>query len=678
MVVVTKLSLVGFEPSQFFRKLSDAEPCPAYMTSGAWVVITWDPNETMVGRDVSVLERAKKLQRKFRTSAQKNFPFLGGVLGWVSYDAGLRLHGIASRHKKIMPIPDVCFHRYEHAVLFDGRSVYAVGDSAFRKCVHAIHARPLPSIRMERPDWQSSISRKEYVSAFTAIQKRIRSGDMYQMNYSYPFTASGVIDARQMFCDLLTYHPASAASYIEHGRAALLSMSPERFVQIRRGRITTCPIKGTRPRGRTPAEDKKMMRELLRDPKETAELNMITDLLRNDIGQVSTVGSVRVREHRALQKNPSVWHTYSVIEGRLQPKTHPLDAFLSMFPGGSITGCPKVAAMEDIDRIELQSRGLYCGSVVMLSDDGSLDSSIIIRSIEKAGSQLKLGVGGGIVSDSVCDKEEDETLRKAARILSLPKRRTWVNGRETDEHPLLDHLDPKNPSAKGVFETMVLLGKKIEDEAAHVKRLQISAQKMDMNISVKQMQMVRRMLEAARKIAPSSPMRLKVLLTGSDVLMEIRPLSLDAAISQGVAVTVTKLQRKNPTAKALPYHCEWRAYTDAVAQGYHEALLLQKDGTIPEAAVSNLFFVKRGVLYTAATTMLAGITRKNVIRATKKAGIQVVLKQPTLRDLRQADEVFLTRSTVGIVPVTRIDRYKINNGKVGKVVESLRRTLLAS
>jgi len=671
MVTTTKLPLVGFDPIQFFRKLSADEPSPAYMTSGSWVVLAWDPVETMVGRDIVVLQRAKKLQRKHRTHANKNLPFLGGVIGWVSYDAGLRLHGIKSRHKKTSAIPDVCFHRYQHALLFDGRSVFAVGDAAFRRRATAIHARPLPPSRSHHPDWTATMSTKEYASAFKAIQKRIKDGDVYQLNLSYAFSAITHMDSRQLFCDLLTHHAAPAVSYVEHGKSALLSVSPERFVQIRRGRITTCPIKGTRPRGRTATEDKKMMRELLRDPKETAELNMITDLLRNDVGQVAVTGSVRVKEHRALQKNPSVWHTYSVVEGRLRPKVHPLDAFLSMFPGGSVTGCPKIAAMEDIDALETQARGLYCGSVVLLSDDGSLDSSIIIRSIEKTGSQLKLGVGGGIVSDSVCEKEEDETLRKAARILSLPARRTWANDKETDERAVLAALDPKNPSARGVFETMMATNGRFHSLAAHMRRLQSSAAQMEMTLSAKTMPRVQAFLKKAAELSGGMSLRVKIILTEKDVLMETRPFLVDAASVAGVTVTVTRLERKHPTAKALPYHREWRAYTDAVAQGYHEALLLRKDGAVPEAALSNVFFVKNGVLHTAKTDMLPGITRARVLTIARKNDMPVIFCMPFLHDLKSADEVFLTRSTVGIVPVTSINKFMVGSGHVGRITKAL-------
>lgn len=675
MVAVTPMTLAGFDPVMFFRKLRESESSPSYMTSGAWIIIAWDPAETMAGRDVSVLTRVKTLQKKYRTSSQKDFPFLGGVLGWISYDAGMRLHGVSTRHKKSLSIPDVCCHRYPHALLFDGKKVFAVGSAHFRKKIVEIHSRPLPLITTPSLDWESAMTRQAYTSAFTTIKKRIVDGDVYQLNYSYPFTAQSSLDARQLFCDLLRHSPAPAAAYLEYGRSALLSLSPERFVRVRRGRITTCPIKGTRPRGLTPAEDRRHMRALLKDPKESAELSMITDLLRNDIGQVAVTGSVRVKGFRLLQKNPSVWHTYSVIEGRLLPKIHPLDAFLSMFPGGSVTGCPKIAAMEEIDRIEAQSRGLYCGSVLLLSDDGHLDSTIIIRSIEKAGTHLKLGVGGGIVADSVCENEEDETLQKAARILSRPTRQTWVNGRASADHPLLPLLDPKHASVRGVFETMRYDGRRLRDRTLHWKRLLRSAKHTGFVISEKTQRDASQYLSSVVTQLGSTPKRVKIVLTGKDVLIEARPLIADPATAAGVSVTVTKLTRHSPEAKALPYHREWRSYTDAVAQGFHEALLLGADGTIREAALSNLFMVKRGMLYTAADGMLAGITRAHVLRCAKKLAIPVKLIALTRADLYGADEVFLTRSTVGIIPVSRIQKRKVGKGTVGTITKRLSATL---
>lgn len=661
------LSLPGFGPLTFFRKLSAAEASAAYIVSGRWTVIAWDPVETMAGRTVQALERVKALQKK-NSSASSGFPFAGGSIGWISYDAAMKSLGLHSRHQRHARLPDVCFHRYEQAVLWNGRKVFAIGNAAFRRAVAEIHARPLPAFAPTPIVWKPAVTRAEYGRGFTQIKKGIRDGDFYQLNYSYPLRGESADDPRQLFASLLAHNPASSASYLEYGQSALLSLSPERFVLMQEGRIVTCPIKGTRPRGVTPADDRRLRKELQDDPKEAAELNMITDLLRNDIGQVSETGSVRVTGHRLLQKNPSVWHTYSVIEGRLKPSVHPLDAVVSMMPGGSVTGCPKISAMEEIDRVESASRGLYCGSVILLSDDGRLDSSIVIRSIERRGHELMLGVGGGIVADSTVAREYDETLRKAARILSLPVRRAWVNGRPATSHPA---LDPRTPGSRGVFETMTAERGTIRRESAHVRRLWQSAKHTGLHLAAgRKKEAVAQLHSALREYGPS-PARVKIVLTDSDICIEIRPLDTDPVAASGIRVTVTDLDRAIPAAKALPYHREWRAYADAIARGYHESLLRRSDGTIPEAAVSNLFFVKKGTLLTADTGMLPGITRGRVLAASGRLRIPVRFVSPTLKDLLSADEIFLTRSTAGVIPVVRIGTHRIGRGRPGRITDRM-------
>jgi para-aminobenzoate synthetase component 1 len=330
---------------------------------------------------------------------------------------------------------------------------------------------------------------------------------------------------------------------MEHGFHAIVSLSPERFVTIDSGRIVTSPIKGTRPRGRTVAEDNRFQRALMQSDKEKAELNMVTDLLRNDIGKVSVTGSVRVRAHRLLQKNPSVWHTYSLIEGRLRPDVSPFDAYLSMMPGGSVTGCPKVAAIRAIDESEKRKRGAYCGSMFMASDHGFFDSSILIRSIVAMRETFSLGVGGGIVADSVVSEEWDETLRKARPFLALSasERRSSVNGAIVTDDPRLRLLDPANPKSIGVFETMRVEGRRVLDLAGHLRRLQRSASLMGMSLPVSKTilnRWIKTMLGVENISHPVS--RLKIVCTAEDTLMEVCPLDVDPLIYFGVSIMICR------------------------------------------------------------------------------------------------------------------------------------------
>ena len=210
----------------------------------------------------------------------------------------------------------------------------------------------------------------------------------------------------------------------------------------------------------------------------------------------------------------------------------------------------------------------------------------------------------------------------------------------------------------------------IRHESAHVRRLWQSAKYTGLSLSeTRKKEALSRLHSALAEYGPS-PARVKIVLTETDVCIEVRPLISDPVLHAGVAVTVTDLDRAIPAAKALPYHREWRAYSDAVARGYHETLLRRSDGSIPEGAISNLFFLKKGVLHTADTNMLPGITRARVLADAVRLRIPVRFVQPTLADLLSADEIFLTRSTAGIVPVVRIGTRRIKRGVPGAITLS--------
>lgn len=675
---IRDISLLGFDPVCFFAKLRKSEASAAYVVSGTWTVIAWNPASTIVGSADTALQKAKLLMSKRRHLADSKLPFTGGIIGMLSYETGLRLQGIKTRHAS-SGVPDVLLHAYDNAVLFDGTTTLIVGDKNFEKVVHAMHERPLPSSIIDPIEWSASVTREQYGEAFSKVMKDIRAGEYYQMNLTYQLHASSNSAPRELFTHLLRTNPAPSASYVEYGDTAVASLSPERFVRIQGGIITTQPIKGTRPRGVTAPRDKALARELLKSDKEAAELNMITDLLRNDIGKVSQTGTVKVTEHRALQKNPSVWHTYSVIQGKLLPQLRPFDAFLSMFPGGSVTGCPKVAAMKRIDELESQSRGAYCGSVFMLSDGGSFDSSILIRTIVAHNNKLSLGIGGGIVADSRAVQEWDETRRKAKPFLALSagSRRCFINGIAADPHDArLKLLDPSNPGARGVFETMRAEHGKVRDLSAHLRRLEHSAEVTHMKLpaSVADIKtMIATMLPATRN---SQLARLKIVATSKDIIIECRPLILDPRETHGISAECIRADRAHPEAKALPYVTEWRAHAEAAERGQGEAIFVDERDLVTEGAYSNVFWVKGGTLFTRNVDVLSGITRLSVLRAARSLRIPIAFASVIPAALRQADEVFITKATTGITPVTSIDGTLIGSGRPGTLTQRLLRSLV--
>ncbi len=665
-MVERPVKLTGFHPLRFFSKLGSGEKNAAFFTSGTWQIIGWNPSQTIKRKDASVFDQLKKLSKK-----KTSLPFAGGAIGYCSTGLGWMIHGLESRHRSALPL--AVFHVYDRAVLWNGKDVIVVGDNRFSHEVQTIHNRPFTENALEPFTWTSTLSKTEYQKKFRNVMRGIREGDFYQLNLSYPFVAESDIDRRRLFAALAETHPAPCAAYFEHDTTAIISLSPERFVTIKNDVITTCPIKGTRPRGKTPMADKRLAEGLIASSKEAAELNMITDLLRNDVGKVSSAGSVNVLTHRALQKNPSVWHTYSVIRGTLEKNLHPVDAFASMFPGGSVTGCPKVAAMKAIDRLEDQARGTYCGSMLMVSAGGNIDSTILIRTIVSQKTKLTLGMGGGIVADSDCVQEYEETLKKAQPFLvfSASKKRRYFRGqREISENSILKTIfDPANSKISGVFETMRVDSGRIHDLTAHIARLRNSAKLLGIRIPFASV--LRKNIGFAVRNSSGKIIRVKIVCTDSDSLIETRPLTTDPARAGGISVIILSLNRALPEAKSLSYHCEYAAHQTALQKGFHEALLKRSDGSVSEGAYSNLFLVKAGTLWTADSNILFGITRQKVIKLAKRLKIPVRYVSLQEEDIPKAEEIFITNSLSGITPVIQVDQSLIGNGKVGSMTQKL-------
>lgn len=310
------------------------------------------------------------------------------IVGMVSYDLGYELLNIKQTKPDDLGLPDVYFLAFDTPTKLDD---------------------PDRTSHSEAISFGPRISRADYHHAFERLKHYIYEGDVYQANLTHRLESTYDDDVRYLFTQLAKDNPAKMAAYLEGPDFAVASLSPEKFISIKNGIIETMPIKGTRPLG-----DEE---QLLGSEKEQAELNMITDLLRNDLGKVCQAGSVVVAAHREIMQLQNISHTYSHITGSLKPDISPIDALLSMFPGGSITGCPKKRAMEIIDELEPVTRSAYCGCMVTIDETGNLESSILIRTIIKKGSRLVLPVGGGIVYDSEEAEEYQETLDKAASVI---------------------------------------------------------------------------------------------------------------------------------------------------------------------------------------------------------------------------------------------------------------------
>jgi para-aminobenzoate synthetase component 1 len=272
---------------------------------------------------------------------------------------------------------------------------------------------PLPNF----PGIFSNFDRTGYLTAVRQAIEYIHAGDCFQVNLSQCLLHRATLTPLELYGRLRECNPAPFAGYFALGDFVIVSASPERFLHIEKGWVETRPIKGTRPRGSTPEEDAYQCNDLLHSAKDRAENVMIIDLLRNDLGRVCAYGSVQVPAVCRLESYRTVHHLVSEVVGRLRPGLGPIDLLRAAFPGGSVTGAPKVRAMEIIAELEPTARGSYCGSLGYLGFDGSMDTNILIRTFTLGRGWMQFPVGGGIVADSTPEAEYEETLHKAEGLL---------------------------------------------------------------------------------------------------------------------------------------------------------------------------------------------------------------------------------------------------------------------
>ncbi|WP_447834532.1 aminodeoxychorismate synthase component I [Aeromonas veronii] len=353
-----------------------------------------------------------------------HLPFIGGALGLFGYDLGRRFERLPVQAAADIAVPDMAVGIYDWALLRnvatgDWQLVHWGDEAGLAKRLAWLEqqqAVPLPAFALLGA-WQSNMSRAEYGEKFARIQEYLAAGDCYQINLTQRFSAPYQGDEWQAYCLLATANKAPFSAFIRLPESALLSLSPERFLLLDGRHIETKPIKGTRPRHPDPATDQQVALELAQANKDRSENLMIVDLLRNDIGRVSRPGSVSVPHLFAVESFPAVHHLVSTIHGELDARWQGVDLLRACFPGGSITGAPKIRAMEIIEELEPQRRNAYCGSIGYLSQHGRMDTSICIRTLIAEAGRLHCWAGGGIIADSDADSEYQETYDKVARIL---------------------------------------------------------------------------------------------------------------------------------------------------------------------------------------------------------------------------------------------------------------------
>ena len=420
------------------------DPFALLTARGDRAVLTWKDGRCERGSTLSLLRDV--LQRFRLPDPNWPTPFPAGALGYFGYELGTLMDpaiGGSPSSDEETGLPDLWLGLFDSAVTVDlererilltatgqpaaGGRARQRAESRIRELTEAVESagaepidglHPEPSAVRAENGFESNFTPAGFAGAVHRIKEFIAAGDIYQANFSQRFRTRYEGDPLRLFLGLRQTAPAPFSVFLDGGDFAVVSMSPERFLHLdpETRRVETRPIKGTRPRGRTATEDRLLARELVRSEKDRAEHVMIVDLERNDLGRVARVGTVQVRELSLLETFPTLFHLTSTVEGILAPGRDRVDLLRATFPGGSITGAPKIRAMQVIDELETVRRGIYTGSLGYLSFTGGMDLNVAIRTIVVRDGRAEFHVGAGIVADSDPEGEYQETLVKGRSL----------------------------------------------------------------------------------------------------------------------------------------------------------------------------------------------------------------------------------------------------------------------
>lgn len=411
-------------------EIFSAFPKKTFLTQGKYTTITSGGYQQVVPDDPFELLQHELSSYQVDSS---HLPFAGGALGYFSYDLGRRIEKMKSTAQNDVAMPDMAIGIYRWAYVVDHHEkkstlVGDLSDSRVRlNWQDIINKVTNPIIQKSRGEYkaisriESNMSEEQYIEKFSAVKRYIGSGDCYQVNLAQRFSVQVDGDPWEGYMQLREINPSPFASYFNVPNCQVLSVSPERFIRVDNKLVQTKPIKGTRPRSKNNNKDEKLKEDLQSSIKDRAENVMIVDLLRNDLSKCCEINSVKVTKLFHIESFPTVHHLVSTIEGRLPENTSSLELLRESFPGGSITGAPKIRAMQIIEELEPHRRGLYCGSIGYIGFNGKMDTNIAIRTVIQRDGRAYFYAGGGLVWDSDEKEEYQETFDKAAAIFKFFK-----------------------------------------------------------------------------------------------------------------------------------------------------------------------------------------------------------------------------------------------------------------
>jgi len=568
----------------------------------------------------STLDEMPSLFERVETALADGFY----AAGYVGYECGYHFQQVRPDALPVPELPLAWFGIYRDPAVF----VHPV-NAPENDASSLIRDKPESILTMPAGAVALSISEDAYSEKVRRVKEYIQAGDTYQVNLTdrVEATFDGPVD--EIFALLSTRQPVAYSAFLHVGDAYILSLSPELFFKIDKGTIVTRPMKGTMPRGLDSLEDIEIARRLREDEKNRAEHVMIVDLLRNDLGRICTMGSIRVEDLFSVEKYRSLFQMTSTVTGTLRANISYYEIFRSMFPSGSITGAPKIRTMQIINELEQTPRGVYTGTIGFIAPDRTCVFNVAIRTLVLKNTHAAMGVGGGIVADSEPAEEYRECLLKAS------------------------FLTQSTPPFQ-LIETMLW-----EDEIAllnmHLDRLEVSASYF--GFAFDRQTIAKQLDTRLKQLAPHSRFRVRLLLDSEGALTIATTPCPPHKSSGRVLVSSARTYSRNiflrhkTTNRAL-YDT---LYAQSRAEGFDDVIFLNERDEVTEGAISSVFIQRGDRLLTPplGSGVLPGVFRRHLLESNKTAEVRVL----TVQDLESADHVFLCNSVRGMSRVTSI-RYE--------------------
>jgi para-aminobenzoate synthetase component I len=643
-----------------------------------------------------------------------NTPVAAGLFGYFSYDLKDRIEKLP-RTCMESRLPDICLY----APAFILTQEIKTGLTTLQIPVLSSKSIPpdewiqeiknffynklktplsLQNFSTDSSGFKSSFIRSEYLHAVRKIINYLKAGDIYQANLSQRFETGFQGDAYSLYLELFKRNPAPFFAYIHAGDHHIVSTSPERFIRQNGLTVETRPIKGTIARGKNKAQDQQNKKQLQNSTKDNAELTMIVDLMRNDLSRVSRHDTVIVSEHRRIESYENVYHFVSVIKSELQKDKDSIDLIKATFPGGSITGCPKIRSMEIIDELEPVQRHVYTGSIGYISFHKTMDMSIAIRTAVITKGRIYFSVGGGIVYDSDPEKEYQETLDKGKTLMEtlraespqkiIHRHWAWVNGKLTEQDKAAICADsPGFQYGAGIFETIRADKGRIFRLEEHLSRMKQSWQSLfsEQAPDITWKNIIKLLLRENLLMEKQAAIKLIIAKQGvkrgakqkweadnkpflAAFARQYQP-RLALLKKQGLDLVSYPHPRQSPLAdhKSLNYLYYYQAGQYALKNGGDEALILNPDHTVSESNTANILAIDgKTAIIPESEHSLPGVTLKAVLNLLTQRGYDIQKKKIPAKTLTQYPEIILTNALMGTVKVLSIDGVKLNSTKSDK------------